>query len=43
MLFSITQKIKQYQRSNNLQNLVKIYNRFLFVVKNFYSVMVLIC
>ena len=28
--------------SNKLQNLVKLYNHFLFVVKNFYSVMVLI-
>ena len=37
ILFSIPQLC-----SNNLQNLVKLYNHFLFVVKNFYSVMVLI-
>ena len=31
------------QGSNNLQNVVKLYNHFLFAVKTFYTVMVLIC
>ena len=42
VLFGISQYIK-YQACSHLQNLAKLYNHFLFVVKNFYSVMVLTC
>ena len=41
ILFGIPQYIKQ--GCNNLQNLVKLYIHFLFVVKNFYSGMLLVC
>ena len=36
-----TPQYTKQQGSNSLQNVVKLYNHFLFVVKNFYSVMVL--
>ena len=42
ILFGIPQYIEQYGY-NNLQNVIKLYNHFLFLVKNIYSVMVLIC
>ena len=42
LLFGIPQYIKQ-KGYNNLQNVIKLYNYFLFLLKNFYSVMVLIC
>ena len=42
ILFGIPQYIKQYG-CNNPQNLVKLYNHFFFVIKKFYSVMVLVC
>ena len=39
ILFGIPQ---EQQRCSNLQNVVELYNHFLFVAKNFFSVTVLI-